>query len=106
LTKSLSSSKSGEFLIGTIWGFSASKLMFMRQLLTYTLVGASAFASGVFAQRALNATKIAANMVWVAHYFPDVAVDLFDSMHRPTADIEDPLPIDDLMAPRVYCRND
>jgi hypothetical protein len=78
----------------------------MRQLLVYALVGASVFASGLFARRALNATEIAANMIWVAHYFPDVAVDLFDFMHRPTTDIEDPLPIDDLIVGPVSCRSD
>ena len=41
-------------------------------------------------------------MVWVVHYFPDVAVDLFDAiqMHRQTTEIENPFPSDDPMVGR------
>ena len=63
----------------------------MKRLLIYAYAAALTFASGTGSQRAIDSAKIAANMVWVAHYFPDVAVDLFDYMHRPTVPIEDPV---------------
>lgn len=72
----------------------------MKRLLIYAFVAALTFASGTRSQRAVEAVKVAANMVWVAHYFPDVAVDLFDYMHRPTVPIEDPVAVDDLMMRR------
>jgi hypothetical protein len=73
----------------------------MKRFLIYAFVGALTFTSGTRSQRAVEAVKVAANMVWVAHYFPDVAVDLFDYMHRPTVSIEDPVAND---APTVRRR--
>jgi hypothetical protein len=79
----------------------------MKRLLIYGFVSILTFACGLRCQRVAEATRVAANMVWVAHYFPDVAVDLFDYLHRPTVEIEDPVAIDDTTAThRRSCLSD
>jgi len=65
----------------------------MRHLPVHLLLSV-ALSSAVLAINPIDAIRRAANTVWVAYYYPDVAVDLVDAMHRPTVSLEDPIPID------------
>jgi hypothetical protein len=78
----------------------------MQRTFVYLLAISIGFVAGTLTHRAIESAEVASNMVWVAYYFPDVAVDLFDEMHRPTVPIEDPVPADELIVRRAYCESD